>query len=157
MSHFKPEFISAIAVRYVGAFAISICLVTLVGCGPKSKAIAPVSGVVTFDGKPLAGGGVTFLPIAPAGTTIAGKSSIARCDAEGRFQLITIDDRPGAVVGEHTVQIFGPKTRPVGASDDGGGGRPPELVPRKYNFDSELTFTVPSEGTEKANFDLTSK
>lgn len=157
MSHCKPVNVSEVAIRRVHTAALLICLVTIVGCGPKSKAIAPVSGVVTFNGRPLAGGGITFLPIAPAGTTIAGKSSIARCDEQGRFQLTTIDDKPGAIVGDHTVQIFGPKTKPVGTSDDGGGSQAPELIPRKYNFDSELIFTVPAEGTDKANFDLTSK
>jgi hypothetical protein len=142
-----------------GFFALlfSVCLMGVVGCDQKQRPLAPVSGVVTFDGKPLRGGGVTFLPIAPPGTIIAGKSSIARCDGEGRFELITIDDKPGAVVGEHQVQIFGPKVRPAGATDDGGGRNPPELIPRRYNFDTELTFTVPPEGSDQANFDLTSK
>jgi hypothetical protein len=137
--------------------ALCTCLIAAAGCGQKAKPLAPVSGLVTFDGKPLAGGGVTFQPIAPPGSIIAGKSSIARCDAEGRFVLVTIDDKPGAIVGEHEVQIFGPKTKPVGRTDDGGGRNPPELIPRRYNFDTELTFTVPPEGTDKANFDLTSK
>ena len=40
-------------------------LVAVAGCGEKGKTFVPVSGVVTLDGKPLAGGNVVFQPVAP--------------------------------------------------------------------------------------------
>jgi hypothetical protein len=132
-----------------------LLLVAACGCGSGSRGLAPVSGVVTLDGKPLAGGTVSFQPKAPPGSTIAGKGSAAKCDADGRFMLATIDDRPGAVIAEHRVAIWGPN-RPQNAASDSAPVSP-DMVPAKYNFDSTLTFAVPSEGTDKANFDLTSK
>jgi hypothetical protein len=133
-----------------------LCLVAATGCGERSKTLAPVSGAISFDGKPLASGSISFQPVAQPGSIIAGKGSIAFCDPQGRYQLMTIDDRPGAVVGEHTIRIFGPKTKQIESSDD-SGRTSPELLPRRYNFDTELTFTVPPEGTDKADFVLSSK
>jgi hypothetical protein len=40
---------------------------------------------------------------------------------------------------------------------DGGDGAAPEIVPKKYNFDNKLTFTVAGTGTSEADFDLTTK
>jgi hypothetical protein len=135
---------------------IVLILVATSGCSDAQKALAPVSGVVTLDGKPLAGASVRFQPVAPAGETISGKGSYAFCGPDGRFELSTIDDKPGAVVGDHTVRIYGPKAQANSATDE-GGRRPPEIVPRRYNSQTELKFTVPSDGTDQANFDLKTK
>jgi hypothetical protein len=139
--------------RFAIGLTIAGILIATPGCGDKQKSLAPVSGVVTFNGKPLSGGSVSFQPIAPPGSNIAGKGSGALCDNQGRFQLTTIDGKPGAVVGEHKVRIYGPKTKQIAASDDSSSGSP-EIIPRRYNFDTELTFTVPAEGADKADFDL---
>jgi hypothetical protein len=132
-----------------------LCGLTGVGCNPAGQHLAPVSGVVTLDGRPLANGSVSFQPVAPQGSTIAGKGSAAYCDGQGRFQLETIDGDPGAVVGEHRVRIYGPRSRVDSADDTGGGSA--EIVPPKYNFETTLTFTVPAEGSQNANFALTTK
>lgn len=134
-------------------FAAGGLLLVCLGCGDRGKPLAPVSGVVTFDGKPLAGGIVNFQPVAAAGSNIAGKGSAATCDDQGRYHMTTVDGQPGAVVGEHRVRIYSPKSK-VAASDDrsSSGG---EFIPRRYNFDTVLTFPVPSEGTDAANFELT--
>ncbi len=141
---------------YCGVILFSLPAVT--GCKDKGRALAPVSGVITLDGKPLAGGSIVSQPLAPPGSVIAGKGSVAFCDADGRFQLKTIDGRPGAVVGEHRVRIYGPRNPKASASDvDGGGVAVRELVPKKYNHNTELTLTVPAEGTTEVNFKLTRK
>jgi hypothetical protein len=136
-----------------GAFvALFVSLIFIAGCG-SDRAYAPVSGVVTFEGKPLAGGTVNFQPVAKSGTNIAGKGSNALCDSDGRFELMTVDGKPGAAVGEHRVRIYGPKTGQIAASDDSGVGTK-EIIPRRYNFDTELTITVTAQGSDAANFDL---
>jgi hypothetical protein len=107
---------------------------------------------------PLAEGSVVFQPVAPPGSTIAGKGSVAFCDEDGYFQLETVDGKRGAVLGDHRVRIYGPrKQAPAPSKVDGGDGAAPEIVPKKYNFDTKLTFTVTSTGTSEANFDLTTK
>ncbi len=140
-----------------------ICVVlfslpAITGCNENGRALAPVSGLITLDGKPLSGGSIVCQPLAPPGSIIAGKGSGAYCDADGRFQLETLDGRPGAVVGEHRVRIYGPRTQQAAVSDgDGGRAKARELVPKKYNHNTELTLTVPEEGTAEANFNLTTK
>jgi len=133
-------------------------IATVIGCGKGSRSLAQVNGVVTLDGKPLSGGSVVFQPVAPPGSVIAGKGSAAFCDAAGRYHLETIDGRAGAVIGEHRVRIYGPKQKAATpANIDGVTTASAELVPQKYNFNTTLTFTVPNDGTDAANFTLTTK
>lgn len=140
-----------------GLILFSLSIVT--GCKDRGRAIAPVSGQITLDGRPLAGGSIVCQPLAATtGSVNTGKGSGAYCDADGRFQLKTLDGREGAIVGEHRVRIYGPRAQNAPASDgDKGGVKSSEVVPRKYNRDTELTLTVPAEGTDKANFILTTK
>jgi hypothetical protein len=76
--------------------------------------------------------------------------SYSATDAEGRFTLVGLKGKQGAAVGPHRVAIRKPKNP---RREDGGG----EMVPARYNLDTELTFVVPPEGTDQANFDLKSK
>lgn len=135
---------------------IAFFLVT--GCRDGGRPTAPVSGVITLDGKPLAGGSVVSQPVAPPGSTIAGKGSVAFCDADGRFELKTLDGVEGAIVGEHRIRIYGPRIENASASErDGVGTKLKEPVPEKYNHRTNLTLTVPPDGTSEANFTLTTK
>lgn len=128
------------------------------GCQKGERPTAPVSGAITLNGKPLAGGSIVSQPFAPKGSVIAGKGSVAFCDPDGHFKLETLDGQDGAVIGEHRIRIYGPRVTSVTASDkDVGRAAAPEIVPSKYNHKSELTLTVPPEGTTGANFNLTSK
>jgi hypothetical protein len=136
---------------------LGFALIWVCGCGG-GPSLAPVSGLVTLDSKPLAGASVVFQPVAPAGSKIAGKGSSAFCDAEGRFRLETTDGRPGAVVGDHRVRIYGPrKTAATDSKIDGAETTAREVVPKKYNFETTLTFAVPPGGTSSANFELATK
>jgi hypothetical protein len=88
---------------------------TIFGCGG-DPAVVPVTGTVTFQGKPLAGADVAFLPVEGGRRPIA----VAVTDTEGKFALRTNFgevSRDGAVQGEHRVTIskFVP---PGGMSED---------------------------------------
>ncbi len=131
------------------------CLLTIcAGCGD-SFPVAPVSGTITLDGKPLADARVGFEPKRSGKELAAGPGSYATTDRQGRFVLESLDDRNGAVVGTHRVWIRTIKTK------EGPNGEietvVEEQVPARYNSQTELTFDVPAEGTEAANFALTSK
>lgn len=127
-------------------------LFLLAGCGQTEFKVVPVSGVVKLDGQPLANGVVAFQPIGSKTQENPGPGSTAYTDATGKFSLATPDDGPGAVVGNHRVQIW---TKMDSSSDDGGGWR--EKLPTKYNTNTTLNFEVPAAGTDQANFDLSSK
>ncbi len=129
-------------------YATLFFLVILVGCGETALyRLANVEGLVTFDGKPLAQAIVTFQPIAAAGSETAGPGSAARTDSEGRYVLETVrTDEPGAVVGPHRIIIM-----PIKFGDN-----PAPDLPARYNSETTLTFEVEAEGTQSADFQLTS-
>jgi hypothetical protein len=138
---------------------IAIALLAgLSGCsgGPK---VVPVSGTVMLGGKPLANAIVAFNPAAMPGKIEApGPGSMGVTDDQGRYvlKIIGTDGRTaGAVVGEHRVRISTADNKGGGSdSTDVATRQQKELVPAKYNTNTELTFTVPPGGTDAANFDL---
>lgn len=139
-------------------------LALAVGCsgGPR---FAPVSGVVTLDGKPYGKAVISFQPIGDAENPNPGRGSSAYTDDNGRFVLESDNNIKGAVVGRHRVRIM---TRgndvvgqdPAGGSPDDAPARPKGVVdpiPPEWNALSKEEFDVPPGGTDKANFDIVSK
>jgi hypothetical protein len=137
------------------AIVLVCCAMVVTGCESKKYSLVDVSGKVTLDGKPVPGAVVTFQPQASENRS-PGPGSTGHCDAEGRFQLSTIRNEPGAVVGKHSVVInsYSPES-PVASDTDTGSRK--EIIPDRYNFASELTFEVPASGTDTADFELTTK
>ena len=76
------------------------------GCNDNPD-VAPVSGVVMMDGKPLAGGRIMFEPIADGEDKLVGKSAFGQIAEDGTFTLSTYGDQDGAVVGSHHPVVFG--------------------------------------------------
>lgn len=132
-----------------------LALLAAAGCTDPYP-LAPVSGRVKLDGKPLPDARVGFEPIRKTVKQMdAGPGSYDLTDGEGRFELKSLDGKSGAVIGEHRVWIstYEGKEGPNGSVITIA----PEKVPPRYNSESELTFTVPPEGTDQADFDLTSE
>jgi hypothetical protein len=98
-------------------------LLTLTGCG--GFTLIPVSGKVTLGGKPLKGGGVSFVPDASRENN-ARVSCVGRIDSQGRYTLSTTgvkgsDSGKGAPLGWYKVILL--TTLP---------GSPEISVPAKY-------------------------
>ncbi len=126
------------------------------GCGRgKSYSVVPVSGTVTLDNKPLEGVVVIFQPIAGPAVSDAGPGSSGVTDANGKFtlQLVTGEQKAGAVVGKHRVTLG---TKREQAPDDDTIRVTKSPIPPKYEGKPQ-EFTVPAGGTDKADFPLTSK
>ena len=106
-----------------------------VGCGSNSYQMAAVSGRVTCQGKPAAGGVVIFQPIdAPERTGRSaghpGGASSGTVGADGTFTLKAQDGKSGdgALVGPHRVLFQPPPTkRPPITADDRSVLSPEEL------------------------------
>lgn len=148
---------AAAATRSATALGCALLAALATGCGRSaSYELAPVSGVVTLDGKPVPHTKVVFTPQGSAGNVAPGPGSAANCDDAGRFELRTVRGEPGAVVGVHTVRIYahGPPKSVAGDVDAG----PPvkEAYPARYNTESQLAFEVPPAGTTAADFHLQS-
>jgi hypothetical protein len=138
------------------ASAAIIGTTVLIGCGDsRPYDLAPVSGVVTLDGQPLVAADIVFQPQGQ-GEENPGPGSNGRTDESGHYELKTIRDEPGAVVGPHTVRIYSHKPKQPGSSDVDVVPRK-ELVPERYNAQTELVFDVPEDGTTEADFPLTTK
>jgi hypothetical protein len=143
-------------------FLLGFVMVLALGCG--GQKFAPVSGVVTLNGKPLANASVSFIPESPKDATEALPASAGKTNEKGEYTLETMTGKTGALVGKHKVMISiqatevqDRDTRPPKESRPRGGGPPmEEKIPTRYNSATTLTFDVPSGGTDQANFDLKS-
>jgi hypothetical protein len=136
------------------AVAAFLGVLSALGCDSKPYGFAPVSGTVTLDGQPVSDVRVTFQPTG-RDTQNPGPGSSAFCDASGFYELETVRGDPGAVPGPHTVRILNPEPH-TASSDDSTAPPRKELIPRHYE-EGVLSFDVPPEGTDAANFELTSK
>lgn len=113
------------------------------GCSstyPDLPPLGEVSGTVTLDDKPLEGAIVVFEP----DTT---RSSNARTDAEGKYELMFNTTVRGAAIGKHKVKISR-------RGDPLAGGR--ETVPTKYNDQTELSVEVKAGKNGNVDFSLKS-
>ncbi len=104
----------------------------------------PVSGTVTFDGKPIPYGVISFLP---GGEDQRGASGPIQ---QGKY---SIEEKYGPNIGRYKVSILGyPEVPtgfdgPEGASaeemyDDGGTDMKEQMLPRRYNFQTTLEVDV---------------
>ena len=134
-----------------------VLLLAFVGCGEPPYDLAPVSGVVTLDGEPLAEAVVAFAPIGGRDTAIVGPGSTARTDDAGRYSLRTFKEEKGAVVGTHKVRVSTYRRRFVDfKTSDKLEVVAEERVPKHYNKKTTLTFDVPPGGADDADFSLVS-
>jgi hypothetical protein len=79
--------------RIVFAAAVA----AIIGCNRSGLDLAPVEGLVTYNGAPVAEAGVMFAPQ-------QGPPAMATTDAEGKFALTTAN-HDGALIGQHRVSI----------------------------------------------------
>jgi len=144
-----------LSVRCCVLTAVAGCLLPL-GCGTEEYELAPVSGRVTLDGKPLAGVKVSFQPASKRpDQPNPGPGSYGTTDEDGRYILQTIEPvADGAVVGPHKVRLRS-KLPPQDPADDRAFVYK-EIIPARWR-DGTQTFEVPPEGTDQADFKLSSR
>jgi hypothetical protein len=114
------------------------------GCGKSLPEVAPVSGVVEFDGKPLSGFQHAAVAFTPEGGRPA-KGTIS--PADGTFELSTYTPGDGARIGQHTVAVSATVDDPSSQVEDKYPGVR-FITPDKFaNRDtSGLTYEVKPEG-----------
>src|SRR5436853_536242 len=87
-------------------FAVGVSMLLAGGCGGDSK-IAPVSGVVTLNGKPAPEVALTFQPVAN-GNNAPGPSAFAVTGTDGRYTAKLMgEEKNGATVGKNIVRFAG--------------------------------------------------
>lgn len=92
---------------------LSVCVlfsILIAGCGGGSdqKPTANVKGKITFNGQPVAGGNITFSPVAVGKDP--GKPGSGTVGVDGSYTLTTYKQNDGAVVGKHRVTFIPPVT-----------------------------------------------
>ena len=128
----------------------------VVGCGGSEFDLAPVSGVVTLNGEPLANARVSFQPRRSGDAVNSGPASYATTDERGHFQLHAIDGSIGAVVGTHDVTVSTFLANPD-RSVEQVRIVAKERVPRQYQRPGSLVFSVPQEGNQETRVELIGK
>jgi len=131
-----------------------LLLFVAAGCGKESYRLAPVSGQVRLNGKPLPKAWVHFAPKASKETNAPGPTSHGQTDPDGRFTLGVDPEHPGATVGLNRVFISTLEEGTRYVPDAGGMKSFRDRVPTRYNQETKLIYEVLPQGTEKADFDL---
>lgn len=140
-------------------FAMLLSLGLLAGCGfapgpvATIEEVVPVSGTLTYQGKPLEGYQVTFLP------TDGRRVAVGVTDSAGHFTLGTNTLNDGAPPGSHKVSVVwaGPPSTDGAVLDaPTQPPKPPVQIPTKYGNpeSSGLTQEVPPEGLRDLKIDL---
>jgi hypothetical protein len=131
--------------RFLCFLLFSFLLFLVAGCGHSN--LNTVSGVVALDGQPLKEGTIQFAP----------------ADGKAPSQAAVIQDGKFSTQLHRTsykVEIHATKFVDTGAKLDekgpGGGPIAVELLPARYNVQSELTLTIEGPRSD-VRFDLKSK
>lgn len=148
----------------VFTWASLACLAGLAaGCGSSASAVktVPVAGTVYLDGKPLPGVSVVF--ISP-GVEFVGMGTTGP-DGKYRLTRSLIPGKHGAMPGTNQVHfaeaVRNPSPEPPMIPPPSSSSPLPQgsSLPARYCNPErpELTFDVPEQGTDTADFQLTSK
>jgi hypothetical protein len=132
--------------RGTNVFGVMLLAAALTGCSSE-KTGGIVKGTVTLDGQPLAAGQILFVSVDQSTPSAEGKITA------GAFEALVPP-------GEKRVEIRAPKVtgkkKMYDTPDSPTVDTVVELLPAKYNVNSELTMTVDGAAQEQ-NFDLKSK
>lgn len=131
---------------------------SLAGCGvseppgPKQLPIVPATGVVTYNGAPLANATISCQH-ADGEAAASGKS-----DSSGKFTLKSYGDKDGAPAGSYKVAVSVSAVQEVEpgvlAPEPPGGFKSP--IPAKFGniAESGLTLEIPAAGSTDLKIDL---
>lgn len=131
---------------WVGSLSWLVLAVT--GCGPGGPPTYPVTGTVTFDGKPISDGQIIFFPteegLTPdAGPIKDGKFSFVAREGEKRVQIESTREVPGKTIPQPP-----PLTGTIPVTE--------MYIPEVYNSKTKLRVTVMDSAPDNQfDFDLT--
>ena len=137
----------------------ALCVAGCGDSGPRAviEKVVPVSGTLTYQGKPLEQYRVTFMP------TDGRRAAVGITDVAGKFVLGTNDVGDGAPAGKHKVAIVWAPPASAGTpgqeaivDDTSKLPKPKVKIPEKYgNPDtSGLEQEVPARGIKDVKIDL---
>lgn len=124
---------------------VVVGLLFVAGCSRGGPKLAKVTGTVLYEGQPLSGATVTFVPDGSKGTK--GRMAIGATGADGRFSLQSFASSDGALVGFHGVSIAAMDSVPEDQPPQPNGlpGPTPPLksrIPARYNDPATSGFSA---------------
>lgn len=152
---FKP-----VGLTHQHRIVITLLCVTLLstyGCGDGHPKRSPVTGTVSYNGKPLSIGSLVFVPEA-GGTAAQGKIARDGSYEMGTFDRDNLDD--GVIPGRYKVMITA-LTSPGGSGlpedEIDGNSAPVSVIPEWYGDleKSGLVVTVEADKANTIDFPLT--
>jgi hypothetical protein len=143
--------------RSGGTIAVfSIACIIGAGCSQKDSGLRGTYGLVSLNGKPLEKGNISFEPVDLKQGSVSGGMI-----ASGKYRVPT--DK-GLKPGKYRVRISAPdfdnpaklkRTRDIGPmSSSSGTDIPGELIPKKYNTQSEEIVEVEKSGRNQFDFKI---
>jgi hypothetical protein len=103
---------------------LAASVLPLASCGGGGKKTAVVRGTLTYNGKPVPNGTISFIP--ESGPTATGE-----IQSDGTYALTTYRKGDGAVLGKHKVIIVAMEDM-SGKLPEARNPLPPPIVPVKY-------------------------
>jgi len=123
----------------------ALITVVLSGCGSGAR----VEGTVTFDGAPVDGGSISFVP--EGSTEAPGTGQIT----DGKYSIRT---EKGLTPGKYKVEIYWNKKTGKEVKNPNDAGTTVEetkqVIPVRYNTKTELTVELKAGSNSGVNFDL---
>jgi hypothetical protein len=121
------------------------------GCSGNADRV-PVSGIVTFNGKPVSNARIVATPVLENSASPL-TSSYGITDEKGFYSLRSIkNDQSGAVVGLHRIRIVKVDTKYKSGETDVPEDITSRLPPKAT--DGSITLEIPPKGTTSANFEF---
>jgi len=138
------------AVQLVTGGACALLVLAVSGCGKKPPPIAPVTGTVTFEGKPLPGRAMIHF------ASESGFASSNELQPDGTF-LLGSEHGKGIPPGKYLVSIAPPIPSPLEVKAPVQPNY--EYIPQRYRDfpTSGFTAEVVADGTNDFEFDMTTR
>jgi hypothetical protein len=133
--------------RFARSAACALALFTLAAGCDDGPAMAEVTGTVTVDGQvPADGSSINFIPTDGKGPSAGALIQNGKYSAQVPVGLAKVE-----------IRVPKPAKKAVKVEGPGGeGGNVEELLPARYNDQTELTFEV-KRGKNEKNWELTAR
>lgn len=129
---------STLATLFVAALTIAFA-----GCGARGPEMGAVVGKITYKGKPVPSGTITFVP-----ETAGLPTGYGQIGQDGTYEGYTEEFGKGVPVGKHRIMI-------MAVQDNGPEAAAVALLPFKYGSDRQSGLTAEvAAGANTVDFEL---